>query len=305
MREKTFLDAHLNVNWLRPESALWDAIASSVISEFPVRSPSLDLGCGNGIFSFITAGGAFSLDYDWYRNANPEGFWDNRDIYDNFTVPVRQNVIVKEPEYRMDYALDAKSNLLAQARALKFYRQAVHADANYPLPFHDGSFETVFSNILYWLNSAEQSLKEIKRILRPGGKGMICLQDPTFKEYCPSYRWKELNSEVLRLLNRGRSESSFWTMSYGEIAGVMATLGLKVVAHSRYLSTLTLRAWDIGLRPLSPVLIKMVQKLTEADRLSIKSEWIGIVRPFVAELYELDRKSTEHGGYHFICFEKT
>ena len=82
------------------------------------------------------------------------------------------------------------------------------------------------------------------------------------------------------------------------------SLGFKVVSHTCYLSPLTLKAWDIGLRPLSPVLIKMVNKLTSADRLAIKAEWMNTVRPFLAELYELDRKSTEQGGYHFVCLEK-
>ena len=84
MESQSFLDAHLNVNWLRPESVLWDAVASTVISEFPILSPSLDFGSGNGIFSFITAGGTFSPEYDWYRNADPTGFRQNRDIYDSF-----------------------------------------------------------------------------------------------------------------------------------------------------------------------------------------------------------------------------
>ena len=177
-------------------------------------------------------------------------------------------------------------------------------NANNPLPFQDGSFQTVFSNILYWLDSFDASLKEIRRVLRPAGRAFLCLQDHKFKDYCLSYRWRELNSEVLRLLNRGRSESHCWTISYKELLGRAATLGFKVVHHAYYVSPLTLKAWDIGLRPLSPVLIKMVNKLTEADRLSIKSEWIETLRTFLVELYELDRKSNEQGGYDFVCLEK-
>jgi SAM-dependent methyltransferase len=304
MSSRNFLDAHLNVNWLRPESALWDAIASSTIAQFPILSPSLDLGSGNGIFSFITAGGAFSLDYDWYRNVNPDGFWDNRDIYDTLTTPPTQSAIIRPPDHRIDCALDAKQHLLCQAETLKFYRHVVLANANHRLPFRDSSFETVFSNILYWLDSAEASMKEIKRVLRSGGRSLLCLPDHKFKDYCISYHWRELNSEALRLLNRGRSESSRWAVSYSELMDLAKRIGFKVVAHSYYLSPLTLKLWDIGLRPLSPVLFRMIKKLTEADRLSIKSEWIHILRPFLIELYELDGKSNEQGGYHFVCLEK-
>lgn len=304
MNQRNFLDAHLNVNWLRPESALCDAIASSVISQYPILSPSLDLGSGNGIFSFITAGGAFSPEYDWYRNVDPRGFWANQDICDTLLSPPQEAWIARRPESGIDCALDAKPNLLRQAQALEFYRTVAVANANHPLPFQDGSFQTVFSNILYWLDSFDASLKEIRRVLRPGGRSLLCLQDHKFKEYCASYRWRELNSEALRLLNRGRSESSHWTISYDELMALARSLGFRVVSHAYYLSPLTLKAWDIGLRPLSPVLIKMANKLTAADRLAIKAEWMAILRPFLAELFELDRKSPEHGGYHFVCLEK-
>jgi len=56
-----YIKAHLNVAWLRPASALWDVIASTMILKYEIKHPSLDLGCGNGIFSFITAGGEFSV----------------------------------------------------------------------------------------------------------------------------------------------------------------------------------------------------------------------------------------------------
>src|SRR5437773_4749364 len=124
----SFLDAHLNVGWLRPESALWDAIASLVVSQFPMASPSLDLGSGNGIFSFITAGGAFSPEYDWYRNVDPRGFWANRDIYDTLLAPPREEWIARRPESGIDCALDAKRNLLRQAQGLKFYGQVAVAN---------------------------------------------------------------------------------------------------------------------------------------------------------------------------------
>ena len=282
-----------------------DAIASSIISQFPILSPALDLGSGNGLSSFITAGGAFSLEYDRYKNVDPRGFWENKDIYDTVVEPPKKEWIIQDPKHRIDYALDVKVNLLRQAQALGFYRHAVVADANYPLPLEDRTFQTIFSNMLYWLSSPESSLEEILRVLRPNGRALLCLQDHKFKDCCLSYRWRELNSEVLRLLNRGRSESNLWTISYKELMGLAGTLGFKVIYHTYYLSPLTLKAWDIGLRPLSPVLIKMISKLTAADRLSIKSEWMDILRPFLVELYELDRKSNEQGGYHFVCLEKT
>lgn len=301
----SLLDAHLNVHWLRPESALWDAIASAVVSQAEFRSPSLDLGSGNGLFSFITAGGRFSQDYDWYRNAEPDGWQDGRDIYDAVRALPTLDWVIEEPRYRLDWALDAKATLLAQAKALGWYRQTVLADANARWPFPDEAFQTVFSNILSWLDSAEASFKEIRRVLKPGGRAWLCLPDHAFLRCCASYRWRELNSEWLRLLNRGRREHLRWTISDTELAALARAAGLRVVSDARYLSPLTLRAWDIGLRPLSPVLVKLVQRLSEPDRRAIKSEWVELLRPFLTELYEMDRHSDEPGGYHCVSLEKT
>ena len=39
MQAPPFLDEHLNVNWPRPESGPWDAIASNVIAQFPFEAP--------------------------------------------------------------------------------------------------------------------------------------------------------------------------------------------------------------------------------------------------------------------------
>src|SRR5438093_1135440 len=197
-----FIEPHLNVYWLRPESALWDAIASSVISRIEFISPSVDVGAGNGIFSFITAGGAFSLAYDWYRNVDPAGFWQNKDIYDTFEQAPDSSSIVRKPDYTITCALDAKESLLKQAAGLGFYG------------------------------------------------------------------------------------------------------GTRVADHVTYLSPLTLQAWDIGLRPLSPPLIKMVRLLSESDRAAIKTEWMEVCRPFLAELLTLDARSSGQGGYHFFCLEK-
>ena len=304
MSTTDLLDAHLNVYWLRPESALWDAIASALISQFPLHAPSLDLGSGNGVFSFITAGGRFSQDYDWFLNADPRGFWENRDIYDTFKQRVRPNWVTRMPSCHIDWALDEKKNLLRQATATGFYRHVANADANVRLPFRDESFQAVFSNILYWLDSFERTLREIHRVLRRTGRVLLCLPDPRFNDYCVSYQWKESNSEALRLLNRGRTESNLWTISYPELAKTATALGFEIAFHRYYLSPLTLRVWDIGLRPLSPVLIKMANAFENSERRSLKAEWIGIVRPFLLELFEMEQCSTEQGGFHFVCLEK-
>lgn len=310
MKEPPFLRAHLVAQWLRPESALWDAIASRHIACVPVLPPSLDLGCGNGMFSFVTAGGEFSLDYDVYVPVrSTRGFWSDRDIYDARATPHARThrLVAVPPRRRFSVGLDHKRNLLDQARPLGVYEELRLHDANRPLPFPDGVFRTVFSNILYWLDSPPESLREVARVLRPGGRAILCLPNRLFLRHCVSYRWSA-ETGVLRSLwkrlNRGRADSMRWFVTRRGLARLANRAGLEMVEHRTYLSALTLRFWDVGLRPLSPVLIRMANSFSPQTRRSLKREWIETVLPLLAPLYALEMANRAEGGFHLAVLER-
>src|ERR1051326_7662049 len=58
------LDELLSVFWLRTATAIWRELDIRAMQAFEFQSPSLDLGCGDGIFSFIRAGGRFAETFD-------------------------------------------------------------------------------------------------------------------------------------------------------------------------------------------------------------------------------------------------
>lgn len=299
-----FLEEHLNLQWLRPESALCDAIASHRISRARPASPSMDLGCGNGLFSFITAGGKLSPEFDLYRNAESSRFKQQEDMYDCFLQEIRPDWILKEPVRRMDWGLDIKTHSLAQARGLRFYGQCAVADARRSLPFQEASFQTIFCNMPYWLEDPSAIFSEIARLLRAGGQALLCFPDPLFKETCWTFEPQGKAGELLRRLNRGRAAAMRWTLSTPEWTELARKNRFTVKDHATYYSPLTLRVWDIGLRPISPVLIRMAQRLNETDRADAKREWIETVRPLLKELLRLEAQDKSPGGFHFLCLEK-
>lgn len=299
-----FLKAHLNVNWLRPENALWDTIASTLISKYDITPPSLDLGCGNGTFSFITAGGRFSIDYDLYINAEPEGFWENRNIYDVCKVNTLEYYIVERPSYSFTFGLDHTDNLLKQAKAFDFYQKLIQYDANLNLPFNEGQLKSVFSNILYWLSNLKKSLEEIYRILDKNGIALLCIPNTKFFDYCFTYHWMEKSPPLLKKLNRGRSDNMHWMIDYKEFCRLANAVGFKIIHHQYYLSKLTLTIWDIGLRPLSSMLIKMANTLNPEVRREIKKEWVETVIDFLLPLYEMEVRNQREKGFHFFVLEK-
>jgi len=299
-----FLKEHLNVWWLRPEQALWDAIASEVAAPFPMQNPALDLGCGNGLYSFISAGGAFGPGYDWFVHARSQGFGKNKDSYDvPFEVDPAPH-IARRPRWRFAWGFDHKENLLAQSARLGFYGGLRCGDAHQRLPFPDGSLKTVYSNILYWLKDPRARLREFHRLLAPGGKVILCLQDPSFKRTCESYQWKTRRSPLLKMLNRGRAECHYWTVTEAQLRSLARGAGFKVAHHETYLSASTLSFWDVGLRPIFPPLLEMTKRLRSADRGEVKALWMRTVLPLMEEMLVIDRRDRRPGGYHFVVLER-
>ena len=299
-----YLKEHLNIWWLRPESALWDAIASERTHSIPIVSPSLDLGSGNGLYSFVAAGGAFDADYDWFVHARSRGFSAAKDIYDVAAVQDPARHIRRRPRYRFDHAFDHKKNLLSQAAKLDFYGTLRAGDANGRWPYADGELKTIYCNILYWLNDPRTRFREISRVLARGGRAILCLQHPRFKIMCESYQWRARRSNYLRLLNRGRAETHHWTADDAELRSLAKSAGLKMVHHETYLSAETLKFWDTGLRPLSPALIEMARRLAPADRRAVKKEWMAATLPLLREMLAQDRRDVRPGGYHLAVLEK-
>ena len=304
MNKIEFLRNHLNVWWLRPESALWDAIASTVISGHKIVAPSADLGCGNGIFSFITAGGKFSLDYDWFRNVD----FSKEDMYDvSKKINVSQH-IERAAKYKFDWGIDVKSNLLDQAKGLNFYKNLKLHDISYPLPFEDESLNTVFSNIIYWLRAPEKALKEIYRALNPGGKALLCIPSEKFYDFCPSYKWKnyrsKLHKNLMKAVNLERDRCILHAFTATQFSEMARRAGFTVVDCRPYLSPLTLKVWDVGLRPLSRPLIKMANKLSPKNRREIKDEWIDTCMKYLALLYQMEFEYRGKCGFYLFALRK-
>lgn len=159
----------LNIYWLRPETALWRTIDIEVMKEFNIKGNSLDLGCGDGVLSFIRAGGQFDNSFDDYQSiGNLDKFFDNHDVHDTFLENYSPHV-TKQADYKFSMALDHKENLLKKANRLDFYKGYIVHDANQTLPFEDNTFDSIFSNIVYWLDNPQKSFNEISRVLKEGG----------------------------------------------------------------------------------------------------------------------------------------
>lgn len=303
----SYLRELLNVFWLRPETAMWRACDIQAMKAFEVRSPSLDLGCGDGIFSFIRAGGALSQEFDAFRAiGNLDQFFQKVDVFDHYSGKICPTVVT-DPAYKFDVGFDHKKNLLQKADELGLYREVREGDGNKPLPFPDHSFRSVFSNIVYWLDNPGSSLREIRRVLTSDGQACVLLPDSSLPRYSfYNTLFKETGDKrfaFLELLDRGRlSDNIKHSKSDAEWRSLFDEAGLRVTNHVRHLSGPIIKIWDVGLRPLFPVLKKMTDKLPADDFTAIKREWIDICHSFAEPLVMLDPDLSLESEPAFHCY---
>jgi len=302
------LEQLLNVFWLRPETALWREIDILTMQAFEMRSPSLDLGCGDGTFSFIRAGGEFDRSFDAFRSVSQlDQFFQNVDVFDSYDEKLSP-AVSKHPRYQIDVGFDHKINLLKKAGQLGLYRSLKQGDANQSLPFPDASFNSTFSNIVYWLDSPQFVISEISRILKPGGTACLMLPNITFPQFSfynqlyregGDTRWK-----FLEMLDRGRFADNFrQAKSLAEWQATFEQSGLEIERHHSHLSKLTIQVWDIGLRPLFPVLLEMTNELSPEKLIILKTKWMQTMMAFIEPLIDIDKAipSKEQPAFH--CFE--
>jgi SAM-dependent methyltransferase len=247
------------------------------MKDLEFREPSMDLSCGDGLFSFLMAGGKLDPKFDiFHATDNLKSFFDNADIY-NSTTETYSPPIKKQPERSITVGTDWKQDLLDKAAELDFYDELVEHDNNDPLPFDDDRFMTVFSNSAYWVENIDLHLSEIARVTAPDGRVYLQLKLSHITDWLETL-WEEyeefIGSEVLKMIDRGRSSHYAHLYTDQGWRELFERCGLDVVDAKTTATQLHSRMWDIGLRPLSPYLIRMANGLPPEERNSVKADWV-------------------------------
>lgn len=300
---RSIAENFLNVYWIRPETAIWRTLDVKQMSDVKFKHPIIDMGCADGVFSFIKFGGKFDLGFDTFRIKNAiEGFHSGRDIYDQTTN--YNPKIIKKPKITIDVGLDWKKNLLKKAEKLNFYGELVQHDLNKKLPFEDNSFSTIFSNVYYWVENIPQLLKESNRILMKDGKMILMVPDENFKEWLIYNRFLKRKQKWAKILDRGQYNNMKHCYSFKKWKKMFNDAGFKIEKHSGYLSKGFLQYCDIASRPYSPYMIEMSNNLSEQKRKNIKKQLIKDFLPICASYVESKNKDEKQPGYHCFVLKK-
>ena len=129
---------------------------------------------------------------------------------------------------------DISPSALDQARRAGHHRVLKEADVARRIPFDDSSFATVVSNsALEHVRDLDGALREVRRVLRPGGR--FCLTCASSQ----AYEWWPCGGAALRRYER--FQPVFNILSLGEWTERLARASLRPIGHAWYLTPSAVR----------------------------------------------------------------
>lgn len=295
----------LNAYWLRPENAFWMTMRSDVLDACPLSGPSLDVSCGDGIFTFLHRGGQFDPAFDVFQCVSELDRVNTHhaDMFDHVDADFHPRVVsgVSEP---MTVGTDLKPSLLAKADRLGAFERTVRHDNNHPQPFEDHAFQSIYCNSAYWVERIGPFLSELARITKPGGRIILQVKLDSMRGYNLEEHREQLGDRFLRLIARGRVDSwptltdrSTWEKRFGQA-------GLEIESATPFITQTHARIWDIGLRPIAPLLAKMANGLNPSNRTEIKSEWVDLMmdllEPLCCPTFDLSTAKDEPAEVQYV-----
>ncbi len=272
-----FLVEFIKYYYYLPSMALWRAIEATNLLEFKsyFREPILDLGCGNGTFSSIV-----------------------------FSLGAYYNIV----------GCDISTEAVKEAKSKKIYRDVTVCDAT-NLPFKNASFFTVLSNcVLEHIHDDEIVLKEVARVLKPGGKFIFTVPSIHFVNYLyyPNilkYENDHKKAEsYIESLNKRLAHHHYRSLSHWN--SLLKTVGLEIIHAKYYLTSPVCQIWDrlnywatrkIGFWELHIILSS--RKLRPLVKHPLKKIFVPLLRKYY-RLEQINQNKKEEGGGLLIIAEK-
>ncbi|MBI4318539.1 MAG: class I SAM-dependent methyltransferase [Chloroflexi bacterium] len=227
-----YLERAIDIYYLDPWFALWRSLEASLIASCELKPPVLDIGCGDGLFSYLlwSQEHADFDDYKFYRSRFPP---------DSFRY-----------SKKVDAGIDLNEHSVQQAGRIKSYTTLAVADAC-SLPYQDDTFNTAFSNcVMEHIPDLDAALREVARVLKSEGVFLITVPSERFGDFLfLSGLFRKLGLKGLadrheRWVN-GKLRH-FHTMSHHDWRTHLEGAGFHLVDHCYYVSRRMERCWSIA-----------------------------------------------------------
>ena len=278
---------YLSLYFLKPFDAINDTLTSSLIHRLDWDGEVVELGSGDGEFSYVMHGGTFPIWYDRYLDTD----LSKNDIFDTHKdEKLTTTKVLAYPNIIL--SIDARENHVKKIKEIGFSKDAICSFYE-KLPLEDESIEKIFYYTPHGLENHDKSIDEALRILKPKGKLLILLYDSVFKEafLCHKYS-KEIKNNFLsnyfKKLDNGRySEITNLSRTKDEWVEYFKSKGLDVKVSHTGLSKTAWKFYDIQTRPILKPLIRLFNLPPLWLRAIIKIIWMILLYPLLLVFYFL------------------
>lgn len=277
---------YFNIYFLKPFDAINDTVTSNLVGSYDWSKPYLEIGSGDGMFSYIMHGGYFPLKFDRYINVD----LNKKDIFDT-----KHNLVFKKLKkiYTVNNlcSVDAKKSHVEMIDQIQFSKKSVLSKCE-TLPFLDNSFDSIFLYTPHGISDYNQVLSECYRVLSKSGRLIVLNFSDDVNRYFISYKLKnffkkyKFISNYFKKLDNGRAEEikklsnnkNKWVRKFNDI-------GFEFIDCKEGLSGFAWSVYDIQTRPVLKFLIKFFNLFPLSIRTFLKFTWIIIWFPFLVIFY--------------------
>lgn len=278
----------MNIHWLRPEAGMFKTYDFSVLQDiFPLPEPSIDLCCGDGISSFIWAGGEFDITFDMYHSVNTEQMYEQDvDVFDCYQSEKYSDFVTRRPAWAFTCGLDLKESLISKARTLDFYPETVVHNLDEPMPFSE-AFSSAFSTSFWESATIDQCrlrLKNIHAILKPGGRFVFRLHETKLKQMMFRKYYEQFGFEWARRLDRHMyANNPDDSLDINWWIETLKHTGFAIKHIHQYVPRLIIWFYLVGFRPMFTSFMKMYRLLDPEKRIDLKRQWLSDLESIFTE----------------------
>lgn len=282
---------YLNVYYLKPFDAVNDTITSDLLLKFKWENNYLEVGSGDGMFSFIMHGNSFPLWFDRYRNVN----LSEKNIF--------KSQYKKFPEFKKKYSIrpscsiDARNHHIISINKIGFSKSS--QKSNYEnFKYKKKSENLIFFYTPHGLKNYEKSMKNIVPILKNKGRIILLLNLENSLNNFICYKLSKNNNifkNFFKNLDNGRfNETRKISKSFNQWTILFGRNNLKIKNFYTGLSSLTWIINDIQTRPVLKLLIRFFNIFPESIRTVLKLMWMIVFYPVIIITYFFGSKISQN-----------
>ena len=275
---------YLNIYFLKPFDAVNDTLTASLLKEYNWTTPFVEIGSGDGMFSYIMHGGKFPLWFDRYLVVDLK----KKDIFDTINDKPQLN-LKKINNVKNLHSIDAKKSHIEKIKEIGFAENAVLSDYE-TLPFEDKSFDSVFLYTPHGLKSYQLCVKECFRILKSRGRLVVLNYAKSIENHFVGYnlskKFRGNLSNFFKNIDNGRFEEiTRLSRTLEDWNNFFKDMGFEVINFNKGLNSTAWKFYDIQTRPFLKILIKFFNFCPKIIRTFFKIIWMLFWFPILILFY--------------------